>query len=55
MISISSAPMKNVAFNEKLTGPSVWLKSDQLRIAGVAAAVTAAIASAALVPAWVAM
>ena len=51
MISISTAPMKKVALSVKETGPSVWLSSVQLRIAGVAAAATAAMASAALVPA----
>ena len=55
MISISTAPMKKVALKVKETGPSVWLNSVQLRIAGVAAAVTAAMASAALVPTWAAI
>jgi len=47
--------MKKVELKVKETGPSVWLNSDQVRIAGVAAAVTAVIASAALVPAWAAI
>ena len=53
--SISTTPMKKVALSENDTGPSDWLKSDQLRRAGVAAAVTAVTASAGAVPAWLAI
>ena len=42
--------MKNVALSVNETGPSVWLNKVQVRIAGVAAAATAAIASAGAVP-----
>jgi len=47
--------MKNTALKEKPTGPSVWLNSDQVRIAGVAAVVTAVMASAGAVPTWAAI
>ena len=53
--SMSTTPMKKVALSENDTGPSDWLNSDQLRKAGVAAAVTAVTASAGAVPAWLAI
>ena len=47
-ISISTAPTKKEALKEKLTGPIVCEKAVQLRMAGVSAAMAAAVLSAAL-------